>query len=301
MELGKFEIRIDNKKIIDILHRITDEKVIRIYQVCERFGQLEKDFRRYDVYLIETKLGRKVLKCVNEKEVKNYEKYLSKYKISVPKYYGKTVDGNKTWILIEYIYGDDLRNMTDELAIAAAKSLSEIQNTCWIRKDKELRDGKRFDEYLKRINKRFQYIKDENLIGDAYSIFLNRQIECPKTLANGDFLQFNVVCKQGEVFVIDWGFGGIMPYSLDIARFIAHATENKETFPFYMNDKQKNIFIKDIYSQLKNKPLYSQYIYDIKLAVLNEYVEFIEADEDENGWYYKSALKLADDIIKNQI
>ena len=39
-----------------------------------------------------------------------------------------------------------------------------------------------------------------------------------------------------QVVIIDWGFAGVMPYSLDIAKLIAHATEDKATFPFYMND-----------------------------------------------------------------
>ena len=33
---------------------------------------------------------------------------------------------------------------------------------------------------------------------------------------------------------------------------------------------------------------------------LNEYVEFIEADEDENGWYYKHALQLSKEIVEIQ-
>lgn len=33
-----------------------------------------------------------------------------------------------------------------------------------------------------------------------------------------------------------------MPYSLDIARFIAHGTEDRATFPFYMTDGQKKLF-----------------------------------------------------------
>ena len=88
-----------------------------------------------------------------------------------------------------------------------------------------------------------------------------------------------------------------MPYPLDIARFIAHATEDRATFPFYMNQKQKELFLDRVYDCLENKPERSQYLFDIKLAVLNEYVEFMEADEDEDGWYYKHALQLAESIL----
>ena len=73
-----------------------------------------------------------------------------------------------------------------------------------------------------------------------------------------------------------------MPYSLDLARFIAHATEDRSTFPFSMNDSQKRLFLNEVYENLTEKPDHKQYLSDIKLAVLNEYVEFIEADEDDD-------------------
>ena len=46
-----------------------------------------------------------------------------------------------------------------------------------------------------------------------------------------------------------------MPYSLDIARFIAHATEDKATFSFYMNDDQKKIFVNGVYEKLKENQI----------------------------------------------
>ena len=45
------------------------------------------------------------------------------------------------------------------------------------------------------------------------------------------------------------------------------------------------------------KPEYRQYLFDIQLAVLNEYVEFMEADEDEDGWYLTHASTLAQEIL----
>jgi hypothetical protein len=32
---------------------------------------------------------------------------------------------------------------------------------------------------------------------------------------------------------------------------------------------------------------------------LNEYIEFIEADEDEDGSYYELAIKLSEEILQN--
>lgn len=38
---------------------------------------------------------------------------------------------------------------------------------------------------------------------------------------------------------------------------------------------------------------------DIKLAVLNEYIEFIEADEDDDKWYYNHAQELAANLLSH--
>ena len=300
----KFEIEItDDKEIADIFKKISDEEICKIQQICERYGEEEDDVRYYDAYAITTSSGSKILKKTQCQEVSNYERFLKNNLFSVPTYYGKWVIDNDYWILIENVIGTDLRDMTDELALAAADSIVEIQNAYWM-DDKEAfsknRADDRFDTYWKRINKRYDFIKNDSIIGEAYSIFLKHQLTCPRTLSNGDFLEFNVLSQDNCVFIIDWGFGGIMPYSLDIARFIAHATVDRATFPFYMSDNQKELFVERVYEKLVSKPEHSQYIYDIKLAILNEYVEFVEADEDEDGWYYKHALQLSMDILGTQ-
>lgn len=53
-------------------------------------------------------------------------------------------------------------------------------------------------------------------------------------------------------------------------------------------------------NKLQNKPDYEQFLFDIKLAVLNEYVEFIEADEDEDNWYYDHVLDLSKELLESQ-
>ena len=103
---------------------------------------------------------------------------------------------------------------------------------------------RRFEVYLERISRRLACIKDEPEIGEAYRALFERQKTCHRTLSNGDFLEFNVIDKNGQVFISLTGALAVScPYSLDLARFIAHATENRATFPFYMNDEQKRLFL----------------------------------------------------------
>ena len=293
MEIGMYEEEVEDKEIREIAERILpDTSFGKIYRICEQYGEEEADCREYDVYKLVTPEGDRMLKKADKREVSNYEKYLKQKDFCVPKFYGRWDDGADIWIMLESIEGNDLRDMTDELAKAAAKSIVQIQNAFWNHPDRE-----RFEVYLERISRRLACIKDEPEIGEAYGLFFERQKTCHRTLSNGDFLEFNVIDKNGQVFIIDWGFGGIMPYSLDLARFIAHATEDRATFPFYMNDEQKRLFLNTVYENLVEKLDYEQYLYDIKLAVLNEYVEFIEADEDDDRWYYNHARELAREIL----
>ena len=72
------------------------------------------------------------------------------------------------------------------------------------------------------------------------------------------------------------------------------------TFPFYMNHRQKQWFLNEVYGNLIEKPDYNQFLWDVKLAVLNEYVEFMEADEDESKWYDHHARLRAQEILKSR-
>lgn len=289
----QFEKEIYSIEIKNIVNRILNSVLIdRVYRICEQYDENQEDCREYDVYRIITASGNYVLKKASEREVLNYERYLIQEDFKVPKYYGKWSDGQNIWIVIEEIKGNDLRDMTDKLAKEAAHSIAKIQNSYWNNADTD-----RFDVYLTRIEKRYEFIKDVPDIGKAYKLFLEHQKTCPRTLSNGDFLEFNVVDNDGQVYIIDWGFGGIMPYSLDLARFIAHATEDRATFPFYMTDKHKELFLNEVFECLKEKPDFEQYLFDVKLAILNEYVEYIEADEDDDNWYYNHAKILARELL----
>lgn len=301
MEIGRFEVEVKDNKIEEIIFHIMNEKAHAIRQVCERYGENEDEVRYYDAYYVDMSSGCKVLKKVDEREVFLYETYLAGKDFAVPQYYGKCMKENENWILIENIAGEDMRDMTDELAVLAADTLSQIQNVYWQNDEVEFAEKKtdnRFEVYWKRILKRAASVGDNPTLRKAYQLFLNRQLTCPRTLSNGDFLQFNAINGMDKVYIIDWGFGGIMPYSLDIARFLAHATEERCTFPFYMNDAQKKLFCDSVYEKLEQKPSYEQYLKDIKLALLNEYIEFVEAEEDEDGWYYNHAVELATELLK---
>lgn len=294
--------------ITDILNR-SDITLELVEQFCD---DGEGEINRYNVYKISTNKSTYVLKQSDEAEIYVYEKLLKGKKFPVPRYYGNVESNNKKWILIEYIEGTDLRDFTKEMAYACASSITKIMNEYWQEKAIDFRLNKlddRFERYWNRINKRAKCLVEEPILKEAYQIFLERQLSCPRTLCNGDFLQFNGIFNNSNVTLIDWAFAGIMPYSLDIARLIAHGTEDKRTFPFYMTEEYRDIYTQEVYRKLLHKPNQEQYQWDIKLSLINEYIEFIESEltdislERDKGfeYYYEQALFLAKEITEGYI
>ncbi len=267
----------------------------------------EGELNRYNVYKITSDKKRYVLKKSDEREKNVYQNFLTGGSFKVPCFYGSIEVEGILWILIEYIEGADLRDFTEEEAYACADSIAAIMNAYWQKDEHEFQEKKmddRFEKYWARIGKRSECLAKEPELRQAYNVFLERQKTCPRTLCNGDFLQFNAIFHAGSVYVIDWAFAGIMPYSLDVARLIAHGTEERATFPFYMTDAHRKIYIEEVYKKLEEKPDWEQYLSDIRLALLNEYIEFIEYalnhPEEERDkvfdYYYSHAKMLAADI-----
>ena len=272
---------------------------------AERFCDNEGDYqRKYNVYKI-TADGRPfVLKKSDEKETALYRDFLQGRGFAVPECFGRVEHEGVDWLLMEYIGGPDLRKFNREMAAACAETLAQIQNAYWASK---IDDG-RFQRYWERVNKRAECLKNYPELAEAYKLFQARQENCPRTLCSGDFLQCNGILRDSRVYVIDWGFGGIMPYALDIARLIAHGSEKYEpyAFPFYMDAELRSVFVRAFYERLEHKPGWEQYIRDIKLAALNEYVEFMEVlindpeisrEEIEEDFYCRRARETAASLL----
>ncbi|ERI93364.1 hypothetical protein HMPREF1982_01788 [Clostridiales bacterium oral taxon 876 str. F0540] len=303
--------------IKDIHHIETLKKVLKsinptfLEQInIERFHDNGEGVDRiYNVYKITADKKVYILKKSDDNEIELYEKFLQNKNLPVPKLEGWCCINNIKWILMEYIDGPDLRLFNENMAYECAESLSCIFNMYWREKDFEANKlDNRFERYWLRINKRSECLINEPKLSAAYKIFLDRQLVCPRTLCNGDFLQCNAIERDSNVVLIDWAFGGIMPYSLDVARLISHGSEKFFPFPFYMADEYRKVFLKAVYDKLLYKPDYKQFIWDVILSCLNECIEFIERElnntsiekDDGFAYYYKNAEVLADIILRGK-
>ena len=201
-------------------------------------------------------------------------------------------------ILLGFVDGEDLKRPTGAGVLAAAESLCAVMNAYPMGREYE-RD--RYETYLRRLERRAKALTREPELARAFSAFLGRQREIPLTLSNGDLLPLNVLYDGRRAVIIDWGFGGFMPYALDIARFYSHGQTLGSATPFYMTDAQKELFKNAVYGGLSVKPPRETYERDLLLAELNECVEILEYylndPSAERGavfqYYYPHALALA--------
>lgn len=249
---------------------------------CDDFAD---EHKRYEVFRIVHPRGTFVLKRFNKPERFAAEKaILERFSpdLPVPRVLGFSADS----VLMEYIAGDDLKEMTDESVSAAAASLAEIMNAF------PLGDYDRAvaDKEIAYREKRLDTLKNEPLLYAAYSRFLDRVREMPLTLANGDLVPINCIYDGNRVRIIDWEYGGFMPYALDIGRFLAHSGEGA-AFPYRMTPAQKALFVDRLYDNLRNRPERAVFDRDVTLAVLDELLMVL-------SFYYKDPTVPRDETFR---
>lgn len=307
---GLYLVKIEKAEKIEKLKKILKKMEIVGTESCvfEQYHDNGEEEHAYNVYLVTNADEKYVLKKSSKEEIFVYEEYLEQKKFQVPHLLGKASDEKgKDWILLEYLEGKDLREHSVEKAVFAAKTIAVIHREYWQLDLKPDANMERYERYIARIEKRAQCLEQEEELKETYRLFLERQKSCPKTICNGDYLPYNALFdeRQKKVAVIDWAFGGMMPYALDVARMIVHGNENRYPFPFYMTDEIRKAYIGTYYDEMKDLLdgagiTREQYLYDIKLAALNECIEFIEQQLKDSSlerdgvfdFYYQAANEI---------
>lgn len=238
------------------------------YRFCDDFGE---EHKRYNVFKIVHPRGVFVLKYFDKPDRYTAEKTIYTMlsaDLPMPRVIGFAGDVMVT----EFIEGNDLKEMTDGSVSRAAASVAEIMNAFPL--------GNGYDHTVaeKEIayrSERLAYLEGEPLLHRAYALFLDRMKEMPLTLANGDFVPINCIDTGRRVYLIDWEYGGFMPYALDVGRFLAHSGEHG-VFPYRMTETQKTLFCSRIYEALHEKPERSVFDRDVRLAVFDEWIMVLQ-------------------------
>ncbi len=265
----------------------------------------KEDGEPYRVWKMKTGEKTYILKKAKEYEAEVYKTILKGVTKYVPAVFGiGDVDGD-TYILMEYVEGNDLRRCTREALTAALDALTSLQNAFWNDKT-HINDGYTFDMSITGRENRRKYLLDQELEA-AYDKFLAVYKATPRTLCHDDLLPFNVITDGKRAVLIDWEYGGILPYPVSFARLFAHGDDDPNAF-FYMTGSDREFAIEYYYDKLlAGKGIsYTEWTNTLEYFLFYEYCEWVMvgnkygATDGENfGKYLPLAKKQAKKILGN--
>lgn len=255
----------------------------------------EEDDAPYRVWRIDTDNTSYILKEAKENETEIYQSILAELKENVPALYQVITIDEKTYLLMEYIEGEDLCKCNRAKLKCALDALISLQQRTWEDQSFEhLRYS--FDKSLLGRQNRGKYLND-SLLEQAYEQFLQVYRSVPKALCHDDLLPFNITSTDQKAVLIDWEYGGILPYPTSFARLIAHVEEDPDAL-FYMTQDDKHFAIDYYYEHLlKEKGIsYGDWINTLEYFLFYEYCEWVFVGNKYNGTdgvYYKKYMPIA--------
>ncbi len=294
MYLEKLE---DASAYADVIKATVGPGAFFAYRFCDDFAE---EHKRYDVFKIVHPRGVFVLKHFDRPDRFTAEKTICAMlpaDLPVPRVIGFSGDSMVT----EFIEGNDLKEMTDDSVARAAASVAEIMNAFPLGNGYDRTVAEKEVAYR---SERLAYLEGEPLLHRAYAMFLDRTKEMPLTLANGDLVPINCIDAGKRVYLIDWEYGGFMPYALDIGRFLAHSGEHA-VYPYRMTEPQKTLFCDRIYEALREKPERGVFDRDVRLAVFDEWIMIVswylkkpdEPKDETFSVYFEKANVLAKELL----
>ena len=255
----------------------------------------EEDDSPYAVWRIDADTSSYILKEAKGNEAAIYQSILAGLTEGVPVLYQVISDGEKTYLLMEYIKGEDLCKCNRRKLVRALDALISLQQKTW--ESKELAHcGYSFERSLENRQNRGNYLNDP-LLEQAYGKFLLLYGSVPRTLCHDDLLPFNIISSEQRAVLIDWEVGGILPYPTSFARLIAHVEENADAL-FYMTQADKDFAIDYYYEHLlKAKGIsYMDWRNTLEWFLLYEYCEWVFVGnkyDATDGAYYQKYLPIA--------
>ena len=257
-----------------------------------------EDGEAYDVCLVQTAQGPRVLKRAKGREAEIFSHLLTDCPC-VPHLYGcQEVDG-ETYLLMEQVAGEPAMHLERESLTKILDALAKIQNKYW--QDTPTENGFGYEAALASRRARGEYLQNAEL-EQAYAVYLSHFESLPRTLCHDDLLPFNALVSPTGATLIDWEVAGILPYPTCIARLLAHADDTPDAF-FYITEADRAFAIDYYYDQLvsrKDIP-YADYRRALDLFFLYEYAEWIMLGHkygDTDSARYRRALTLALQLTK---
>lgn len=240
---------------------------------AEPFRNAE-DGESYAVWKIQTREKTLVLKPAKEQEAQVYAAFLQGNPEYAPRLLASSETHGKTWLLLEYIEGEDLRFCTREKLKLALDALIAMQSQWWEKPGCE--DAAFSMEKARPGRIRRGEDLGNDTLKQAYSEYLKYWESLPRTLCHEDLLPFNVLVNRERAVLIDWEYAGMQPYPSSLARLIAHGEAGEDAF-FHMTEADRAFAIDYYYRNLVMEKGISREDYRRALDafLLYEYCEWV--------------------------
>ena len=278
------------RNIIDRINRVFLLQEATITQLKHEEGN-----EPYQVWIIDANNIKYILKEAKENEQEIHLAVLAMGKKSVPTLYQTITIDEKTYLLMEYIEGENLCRCNRTKLTLALDALIALQQETWEGQSFELLMDL-FDKSILERQNRGKYLND-SLLEEAYGNFLRKYQSTPKALCHDDLLPFNIIVSDERAFLIDWESAGLLPYPTSFARLIAHAEDNKDAL-FFMTQADKDFAIHYYYDNLlKEKGIsYNDWLSTLEYFLFYEYCEWVFVGNkynDTDSEYYNKYLPIA--------
>lgn len=286
----------------DLTRILTKLGLSSIGEEAIRAFTADEDGCEYAVWLIDAGREKYVLKRAKAFELETYCCFFRDKKPYAPEFFGSCKFDGEDYILLEYCPGENLRRCEREKLIKALDALIEMQDEFW--QSEELYDSVvTLGKSLEGIENRGRYLCSE-LLERVYADFVQLYKKTPRTVCHDDLLPINLLIDERAV-LIDWEYGGVLPYPASFARLIAHGREEEGAF-FYMTQEDRNYAIQYYYDKLIRKHGISteKYRRTLDYFLFYEYCEWVmignrydNRSDERYGHYLKLAEEMATKLV----
>lgn len=234
----------------------------------------EEDDSLYDVWRVETGQAALALKAVSLQEEAVYQAFFPHGAPGVPEVFGFAQSGEQRYLLMEFFPGKSLCQSSRERLTLALDALIGLQEQFW--GNTELAGaGCTFEKKYADESRRLSYMEE---LSGVYQAYLAASEVVPRTLCNDDLLPFNVLVSETaqRAVILDWEYGGILPYPCALARLLAFGEEGSD-FMFQMSRQDKEYAVRYYYDRLVRRMgiPWKEYIHTLKLFFFKEYSEWV--------------------------
>ena len=278
----------------DIIKRI-DAVPITEQTVITQLKHVEDD-EPYQVWTIDTGTARYILKEAKEDESETYRLILAELNDScTPIIYQRISAEEKIYLLMEYVDGENLCKCNRKKLTLALNALISLQRKTW-NNHSLATYGYSFEKSLQSREHRGKYLNDL-LLEEAYEQFMQMYPKVPRALCHDDLLPFNVIASDHRAVLIDWEYGGILPYPTAFARLIAHGEDTEDAL-FFMTPEDRTFAIDYYYDNfLKEMGItYTEWRNTLEYFLFYEYCEWVfvgNKNNAQNSAFYKKYLPIA--------